>query len=64
VNLSPIWNNLCIDFIKQHPFAAGITLEGFTVVSVDGNWQKAFIPSTAGAIHKAGHILQMMETIV
>ncbi|KAL1738923.1 N-terminal region of Chorein, a TM vesicle-mediated sorter-domain-containing protein, partial [Schizophyllum fasciatum] len=34
------------------PFAAGITLAGFTAVSVNGNWEPAFIESTAGAIHK------------
>ncbi|KAF8873711.1 vacuolar protein sorting-associated protein 13 [Gymnopilus junonius] len=38
--------------VLGHPFAAGITLAGFTAVSVDGNWQPAFIESTAGAIHK------------
>jgi Vacuolar protein sorting-associated protein len=32
--------------------AAGITLAGFTAVSVNENWQAAFIESTAGAIHK------------
>jgi hypothetical protein len=36
----------------QHPFAAGITLAGFNAVSVDENWNAAFIESTAGAIHK------------
>ncbi|KAF7310912.1 hypothetical protein HMN09_00634500 [Mycena chlorophos] len=38
--------------VPKHPFAAGITLAGFTAVSVDGRWQPAFIESTAGAIHK------------
>jgi vacuolar protein sorting-associated protein 13A/C len=38
--------------ISKHPFAAGITLAGFTAVSVDEQWKPAFIESTAGAIHK------------
>ncbi|KAF5375265.1 hypothetical protein D9758_000284 [Tetrapyrgos nigripes] len=39
--------------VPGHPFAAGVTLSGFTAVSVNENWQSAFIESTAGAIHKA-----------
>ncbi|KAF8216245.1 hypothetical protein K438DRAFT_1748990 [Mycena galopus ATCC 62051] len=39
--------------VPGHPFAAGVTLAGFTAVSVNGKWQPAFIESTAGAIHKA-----------
>ncbi|KAJ4486135.1 vacuolar protein sorting-associated protein 13 [Lentinula aciculospora] len=35
-----------------HPFAAGITLAGFTAVSVNEVWQPTFIESSAGAIHK------------
>jgi len=42
--------------IPQHPFAAGITLAGFTAVSVNENWQAAFIESTAGAIHKVHYL--------
>ncbi|KIM32678.1 hypothetical protein M408DRAFT_326439 [Serendipita vermifera MAFF 305830] len=42
--------------VPGHPFSAGITLSGFTVISVDGNWQKAFVPSTAGAIHKLAEL--------
>ncbi|KAF8898743.1 hypothetical protein BD779DRAFT_1795358 [Infundibulicybe gibba] len=38
--------------VPGHPFAAGMTLSGFTAVSVNENWQAAFIESTAGAIHK------------
>jgi vacuolar protein sorting-associated protein 13A/C len=38
--------------IAQHPFAAGLTLAAFTVVSVNDQWQPAFIESTAGSIHK------------
>ncbi|TFK41159.1 vacuolar protein sorting-associated protein vps13 [Crucibulum laeve] len=38
--------------VPGHPFAAGITLAGFTAVSVNNVWQPAFIESTAGAIHK------------
>ncbi|PPQ80804.1 hypothetical protein CVT25_001929 [Psilocybe cyanescens] len=38
--------------LLHHPFAAGITLAGFTAVSVNSNWEAAFIESTAGAIHK------------
>jgi Vacuolar sorting-associated protein 13, N-terminal len=38
----------------QHPFAAGITLAGFTAVSVNDKWEPAFIDSSAGAIHKVG----------
>ncbi|KAG2062702.1 hypothetical protein BDR04DRAFT_1164758 [Suillus decipiens] len=36
--------------VPGHPFAAGITLAGFTAVSVNEEWQLAFIESTAGAI--------------
>ncbi|KAF9478514.1 vacuolar protein sorting-associated protein 13 [Pholiota conissans] len=38
--------------VPGHPFAAGITLAGFTAVSVNNRWEPAFIESTAGAIHK------------
>jgi vacuolar protein sorting-associated protein 13A/C len=38
--------------VPGHPFAAGITLAGFTAVSVNENWKPAFIESTAGAINK------------
>ncbi|KAK7064233.1 hypothetical protein R3P38DRAFT_3417731, partial [Favolaschia claudopus] len=38
--------------VPGHPFAAGVTLAGFTAVSVNGHWQPAFIESTAGAIQK------------
>ncbi|KAF5390329.1 hypothetical protein D9757_002946 [Collybiopsis confluens] len=38
--------------VPGHPFAAGVTLAGFTAVSVNEDWQAAFIESTAGAIHK------------
>ncbi|KIK70982.1 hypothetical protein GYMLUDRAFT_33082 [Collybiopsis luxurians FD-317 M1] len=38
--------------VPGHPFAAGVTLAGFTAVSVNEKWQAAFIESTAGAIHK------------
>ncbi|KAH9486936.1 Vacuolar protein sorting-associated protein 13 [Psilocybe cubensis] len=38
--------------VPGHPFAAGLTLAGFTAVSVNSNWEAAFIESTAGAIHK------------
>ncbi|KAL1697196.1 hypothetical protein GGG16DRAFT_107114 [Schizophyllum commune] len=38
------------------PFAAGLTLAGFTAVSVNGNWEPAFIESTAGAIHKLARL--------
>ena len=41
---------------SQHPFAAGITLAGFSAFSVDENWIPAFIESTAGSIHKVGRI--------
>jgi vacuolar protein sorting-associated protein 13A/C len=46
--LSMLNTNICV----QHPFAAGITLAGFTTVSVDDKWEPAFIESTAGAIRK------------
>ncbi|KAJ7071032.1 vacuolar protein sorting-associated protein 13 [Mycena amicta] len=42
--------------VPKHPFAAGITLAGFTAVSVDGKWQPSFIESTAGAIHKLANL--------
>ncbi|KAI0073133.1 vacuolar protein sorting-associated protein 13 [Panus rudis PR-1116 ss-1] len=38
--------------VPGHPFAAGVTLAGFTAVSTNGDWQPAFIDSTAGVIHK------------
>ncbi|KAH7930968.1 vacuolar protein sorting-associated protein 13 [Leucogyrophana mollusca] len=38
--------------VPGHPFAAGITLAGFTAESVNEKWEPAFIESTAGAIHK------------
>ncbi|KAF9652010.1 vacuolar protein sorting-associated protein 13 [Thelephora ganbajun] len=38
--------------VPGHPFAAGITLAGFTAISTDENWKPAFIDSTAGAVHK------------
>ncbi|KAH6917385.1 vacuolar protein sorting-associated protein vps13 [Coprinopsis sp. MPI-PUGE-AT-0042] len=38
--------------VPGHPFAAGVTLAGFTAVSVDQRWKPVFIESTAGAIHK------------
>ncbi|KAG1757583.1 vacuolar protein sorting-associated protein 13 [Suillus lakei] len=42
--------------VPGHPFAAGITLAGFTAVSVNEEWQPAFIESTAGAIHKLARL--------
>ncbi|KAG6813789.1 hypothetical protein H0H92_007201 [Tricholoma furcatifolium] len=42
--------------VPGHPFATGVTLSGFTAVSVDQNWQPAFIESTAGAIHKLANL--------
>ncbi|KIP11945.1 hypothetical protein PHLGIDRAFT_21259 [Phlebiopsis gigantea 11061_1 CR5-6] len=38
--------------VPGHPFAAGVTLAGFTAVSVNDHWLPAFIDSTAGTIHK------------
>ncbi|EKM61051.1 uncharacterized protein PHACADRAFT_156217 [Phanerochaete carnosa HHB-10118-sp] len=45
--------------VPGHPFAAGVTLAGFTVVSVNDRWLPAFIDSTAGIIHK----LAKMESL-
>ncbi|KIM85199.1 hypothetical protein PILCRDRAFT_817197 [Piloderma croceum F 1598] len=42
--------------VPGHPFAAGITLAGFTAVSVNDKWEPAFIDSSAGAIHKLGNL--------
>ncbi|KAG6842210.1 hypothetical protein C0991_000180 [Blastosporella zonata] len=42
--------------VPGHPFAAGITLFGFTAVSVNEGWEPAFIESTAGAIHKLANL--------
>ncbi|KAG6890404.1 hypothetical protein C0995_008758 [Termitomyces sp. Mi166 len=42
--------------VPGHPFAAGVTLSGFTAVSVNENWKPAFIESTAGAIHKLANL--------
>ncbi|GLB36151.1 putative vacuolar protein sorting-associated protein [Lyophyllum shimeji] len=38
--------------VPGHPFAAGVTLAGFSAASVNDEWHPAFIESTAGAIHK------------
>ncbi|KZS92954.1 vacuolar protein sorting-associated protein 13 [Sistotremastrum niveocremeum HHB9708] len=35
-----------------HPFAAGITLSDFKIISVNDKWEPAFIQSTKTAIHK------------
>ncbi|TBU65089.1 vacuolar protein sorting-associated protein 13 [Dichomitus squalens] len=42
--------------VPGHPFAAGLTLAGFTAVSVNENWQPAFIDSKAGAVHKLARL--------
>ncbi|KAF8846387.1 vacuolar protein sorting-associated protein 13 [Paxillus ammoniavirescens] len=42
--------------VPGHPFAAGITLAGFTARSVNEKWETAFIESTAGAIHKLANL--------
>ncbi|KAL6309957.1 vacuolar protein sorting-associated protein 13 [Sparassis latifolia] len=42
--------------VPGHPFAAGITLAGFTAQSVNEKWEPAFIDSKAGAIHKLGKL--------
>ncbi|KAG6911962.1 hypothetical protein DXG01_000210 [Tephrocybe rancida] len=42
--------------VPGHPFAAGVTLSGFTAVSVNEKWEQAFIESTAGAIHKLANL--------
>lgn len=43
--------------VPGHPFSAGITLAEFSARTTDGEWQPAFIPASAGAIHKVGHFL-------
>ncbi|EJD47755.1 vacuolar protein sorting-associated protein vps13 [Auricularia subglabra TFB-10046 SS5] len=35
-----------------HPFAAGVTLAGFTVISTNEDWVPQFIQSTKDAVHK------------
>ncbi|RDB28887.1 Vacuolar protein sorting-associated protein 13 [Hypsizygus marmoreus] len=42
--------------VPGHPFAAGVTLAGFAAVSVNEEWEPAFIESTAGAIHKLANL--------
>ncbi|TFK57082.1 DUF1162-domain-containing protein [Heliocybe sulcata] len=42
--------------VAGHPFAAGLTLAGFSAVSTNEKWEAAFIESTAGAIHKLGKL--------
>ncbi|KAM5536198.1 hypothetical protein V8D89_010097 [Ganoderma adspersum] len=42
--------------VPGHPFAAGVTLAGFTAVSVNELWQPAFIDSKAGAVHKLARL--------
>ncbi|KAF8591826.1 vacuolar protein sorting-associated protein 13 [Ramaria rubella] len=39
-----------------HPFAAGVTLVGFSAKSVDENWIPTFIQSTAHSIHKLARL--------
>ncbi|KAF8509808.1 vacuolar protein sorting-associated protein 13 [Gautieria morchelliformis] len=39
-----------------HPFAAGVTLAGFTAKSVDENWIPTFIQSSALSIHKLARL--------
>ena len=35
-----------------HPFAAGLTLRGFSAISTDGSWRPTFIQSTSDSTHK------------
>uniref|UniRef100_A0A5K1JWH3 CHIP6 n=1 Tax=Ganoderma boninense TaxID=34458 RepID=A0A5K1JWH3_9APHY len=42
--------------VPGHPFAAGVTLAGFTAVSVNELWQPAFIDSKAGTVHKLARL--------
>ncbi|TFK77101.1 vacuolar protein sorting-associated protein 13 [Pluteus cervinus] len=42
--------------VPGHPFAAGITLLSFSAVSVNEQWQPAFIESTSGAVHKLARL--------
>ena len=42
-----------------HPFAAGVTLAGFTVHSTDGNWERAFVESTKQIIYKLARLDSM-----
>ncbi|KAI0275069.1 vacuolar protein sorting-associated protein 13 [Gloeopeniophorella convolvens] len=38
--------------VPGHPFAAGVTLDGFSAVSTDGNWVPAFIEGSSKVVHK------------
>ena len=40
----------------EHPFALGITLEGFDAVSTDANWVPTFIQSTSATTHKIANL--------
>ncbi|KAH7104413.1 vacuolar protein sorting-associated protein vps13 [Auriculariales sp. MPI-PUGE-AT-0066] len=42
-----------------HPFAAGVTLEGFTVHSTDGDWKRAFTQSTKQVVYKLAQLTSM-----
>ncbi|RPD62925.1 vacuolar protein sorting-associated protein 13 [Lentinus tigrinus ALCF2SS1-6] len=42
--------------VPGHPFTAGVTLAGFTAVSVNDQWQPAFIDSKAGSVHKLARL--------
>lgn len=42
--------------VPGHPFAVGVTLASFTAVSVNEQWQPAFIDSKAGAVHKLARL--------
>ena len=35
-----------------HPFALGLTLQGFSAVSTDGDWRPTFIQTSSGTTHK------------
>ncbi|OBT96470.1 hypothetical protein VE01_05675 [Pseudogymnoascus verrucosus] len=35
-----------------HPFALGVTLEGFSAVSTDGEWNPTYIQNSVGVAHK------------
>lgn len=39
-----------------HPFAAGFTLASFSARSTDANWKPAFVPGTAGSVHKLANL--------
>lgn len=57
---APVYDDHFLNMLSadnlQRPFAAGITLAGFTATSVDEFWLPTFIQSTAATVRKVGRV--------